>query len=689
MYSVAICTFERPELTISLVSHLASRVHENAEILVVDNSIGKEAYSLIVESVSDRRVTLERSAPPGLSRARNRALDSAKYDVVAFLDDDAKPHESWFKSLLQLTKQEFCLAGGPVFPEWPVTGRPHWLPESLLGAYSVLDLGSKARQLRSHEYALGANMVIHRDAISDLRFSTDLGRVGHSLISGEEVAFQDQLADLGAERIYVPGLAVNHAVPHERVSQAWLRRRMFAQGFSEGRAQLENPKSWAPSLAEALHNEHQSLTVASLFANASGSVEFLRQANILRALAAHSVTSGDSVSSRSQSPSHRAIGAHSHLQSSLPRRKHLLPPTYQSTIRVIDHDRVHGYLFTPLIGREFGVSLLPSDPWPADYRSAEEDWRLVQKIAEADPTTQVVLGSLDQFAYRTEIGELRAWRRSIRNWRAGFVHRILDDPRYLDKLRYLAEEGISILTLSKRIAATLQRNGVSAIPIMHPLTPQAIAMRTIMTRGGIPRDRDEGRELRLGIVGELRNPGAISVAASIITEMESFQRLVLVPIGGATADTLRRLDKVSRAVPTDDQFMRSRTAQSYRALTDDQLLQGVSSLDVALVVRSRSDVECASATLPLLVAAEIPIITDSDSEVADVVLNCGLGVPWRVLRVQPIGIQRRVLAETPSGTAAYLDEASPSNFASRLRNALAQLSISQRPPVAGDHSGRG
>jgi len=81
---------------------------------------------------------------PGLSLARNRALEACdEDDVLAFVDDDAIVFPGWLGALEAAWRdagaRTGCL-GGPILPRFPA-GRPDWLSDALLPALTVLDLG--------------------------------------------------------------------------------------------------------------------------------------------------------------------------------------------------------------------------------------------------------------------------------------------------------------------------------------------------------------------------------------------------------------------------------------------------------------------------------------------------------------------------------------------------------------------
>ncbi|HJR51562.1 MAG TPA: glycosyltransferase family A protein, partial [Gemmatimonadales bacterium] len=96
--SAAICTRDRPELLARALDSLVAQTPEVAEILVVDNApAGDATRALVATRFPSVRYVAE--PVPGLDFARNRALETATREVVAFLDDDAVAAPGWADSL--------------------------------------------------------------------------------------------------------------------------------------------------------------------------------------------------------------------------------------------------------------------------------------------------------------------------------------------------------------------------------------------------------------------------------------------------------------------------------------------------------------------------------------------------------------------------------------------------------------
>jgi glycosyltransferase involved in cell wall biosynthesis len=115
--TVAICTRDRPE---DLRACLASLQRQDGgvdhEILVVDNAPSDERARAVTLQAAGVRYVME--PMPGLTFARNRALREARGDVLAFVDDDARPAHGWLRSGARSFAQMPAIAAccGPMLP---------------------------------------------------------------------------------------------------------------------------------------------------------------------------------------------------------------------------------------------------------------------------------------------------------------------------------------------------------------------------------------------------------------------------------------------------------------------------------------------------------------------------------------------------------------------------------------------
>jgi glycosyltransferase involved in cell wall biosynthesis len=98
--------------------------------VVVDNDRAESARAVVQAAAAASypvRIVYRVEAAQGIARARNRALESAEGDFVAFIDDDECPIEEWL-SLLFTTCMDHGVDGvlGPVKPHFE-SEPPSWI----------------------------------------------------------------------------------------------------------------------------------------------------------------------------------------------------------------------------------------------------------------------------------------------------------------------------------------------------------------------------------------------------------------------------------------------------------------------------------------------------------------------------------------------------------------------------------
>jgi len=96
--SIVICTRNRPALLKKCLEAITHLEPMPDEMIVVDNTSGDKETEAAARKFSARYIL---EPVPGLSRARNRGLAESKSEIVAYLDDDALPTESWLEFLIE------------------------------------------------------------------------------------------------------------------------------------------------------------------------------------------------------------------------------------------------------------------------------------------------------------------------------------------------------------------------------------------------------------------------------------------------------------------------------------------------------------------------------------------------------------------------------------------------------------
>jgi glycosyltransferase involved in cell wall biosynthesis len=97
--TVVICTRDRPVGLRATLASLQRQTDPNFGILVLDNGSSSPESAMVVEDLAIPRSEFLVEPRPGLSRARNRALEAVRTELVAFIDDDEIADPDWMRRL--------------------------------------------------------------------------------------------------------------------------------------------------------------------------------------------------------------------------------------------------------------------------------------------------------------------------------------------------------------------------------------------------------------------------------------------------------------------------------------------------------------------------------------------------------------------------------------------------------------
>jgi len=240
--AVAICSYDRYELLNKCIESVINQDYNKNEyeILIVDNSpknINQDKfYKKFNKATKSTRYLFE--PIPGLSQARNHALNECDSTLIAYIDDDAIAHPNWLTEVwnaYQNFEDSAGIIGGKIDPIWE-SAKPSWLHEKLISHFTVIDWGGSTRIAGENEWLAGANITFKSDFLKKINgFPTNLGRVGKGniLLSNEEISVLEQFVEAGYTKIYAPKAVVDHLVPDERLSQEWIRKRLAWQAVSD------------------------------------------------------------------------------------------------------------------------------------------------------------------------------------------------------------------------------------------------------------------------------------------------------------------------------------------------------------------------------------------------------------------------------------------------------------------------
>ena len=235
--SVCICTYKRTVLLRRLLEELGKQETGGLftfSIVVVDNDHLESARRIVTEflAISPIRITYCVEPRQNIALARNKAIENAGKDFIAFIDDDEFPTEKWLWSLFTL-----CLAHnaagvlGPVRPHFSHPP-PSWIVKGKLAERSTYDTGHVMdwRQSRTGNVLFRKEILVGCGEVFRPQFGT----------GGEDVDFFKRMAKSGYVFIWCNEADVYELVPESRCTRMYHIRRALLRGRNS--LQREGPK---------------------------------------------------------------------------------------------------------------------------------------------------------------------------------------------------------------------------------------------------------------------------------------------------------------------------------------------------------------------------------------------------------------------------------------------------------------
>jgi len=222
--SVVVTVRDQREHLRACLDALSALSYPEYEVVVVDDGstdgTAAMAREYVLEATGPLRVVEVGTAeePLGIGASRNRGVEAAAHDVIAFTDADCRPSAGWLADLVgHLT--HCALVGGRV--------RPHGdaAVDAYEGLHSSLDMGPRPARVdpdSATPYLATANLVGRREVFETIQFP--------DRSVAEDVDLCWRALAQGHEAIYVPSGAVEHAFDPDVRS---LVRRRRSYGGSE------------------------------------------------------------------------------------------------------------------------------------------------------------------------------------------------------------------------------------------------------------------------------------------------------------------------------------------------------------------------------------------------------------------------------------------------------------------------
>ncbi len=226
---VCVCTYKRPNYLKRLLKELQSQKTEERftfSAVIIDNDSELSAKRIVAGISKEASLQIEYYTEPekNIALARNKAVQHATGDFIAFMDDDEFPSENW---LLRLYKSicEYRVDGilGPVKPYFEPEP-PTWVVKSGLCERSSFPTGT---MLQNPKYTRTGNVLFDKRIFKENRdwFNRNFGTSG-----GEDVDFFKRMMAKGYIFNWCNEASVFESVPPERCSRSYFIKRALLRG---------------------------------------------------------------------------------------------------------------------------------------------------------------------------------------------------------------------------------------------------------------------------------------------------------------------------------------------------------------------------------------------------------------------------------------------------------------------------
>lgn len=237
--TVAICTKDRPENLArclgSLLKLQAPETSPRFEVLVVDNAPSDQRTKELVDTLPSVRYVREPKA--GLDFGRNRALQEATGELLAFLDDDVTVDRQWLNGLMEAWSENPDAGGftGLVLP-YELETEAQILFERRGGfrrgfekiRHGQIAPGNPLYPCGAGIFGAGCNMTFRREVLLKLSGFDDALDTGAPLPGGGDLDIFYRVVRAGYPLVYEPQYLVFH---QHRRELAKLRRQYWSWGL--------------------------------------------------------------------------------------------------------------------------------------------------------------------------------------------------------------------------------------------------------------------------------------------------------------------------------------------------------------------------------------------------------------------------------------------------------------------------
>lgn len=224
---LCVCTYKRPELLRQLLSNLEEQQTEGLfdySIVIADNDRAESGRHVVESYARQSKIPIIYDVEPrqNIALARNKTIENAKGDFVAFIDDDEFPLDQW---LLNMYKALICFESdgvlGPVIPYFEMEP-PRWILKGGIFERPTHPSG----HVLDWNYTRTGNALVRRELFKEVPnwFNPVFGK------GGEDQDFFKRRIEEGHVFVWCGEAPVFETVPPDR----WKRRNLVKKAMLRG-----------------------------------------------------------------------------------------------------------------------------------------------------------------------------------------------------------------------------------------------------------------------------------------------------------------------------------------------------------------------------------------------------------------------------------------------------------------------
>jgi glucosyl-dolichyl phosphate glucuronosyltransferase len=260
--TVAICTHNRARLLDDTLQSLATTsrpVDHELEVVVVANCCTDDTAWVIERHRGHLPISAVDEPRIGHSNARNAAVANARGRFIIWTDDDVRVRPDWLTAYERAFRDwpDAKIFGGSILPAFE-HGVPRWLAEAFPlceSAFATRAVGAdEPIDVASGSLPYGANFAIDIGEQRRRPYDPTLGRrPGRWIIGAEEIDVIRDVLQSGAQGRWVRDAVVEHVIPRDRQTLAYLRAYFEGHGYVLGLEEQAGGTA-PPSLARELRD---------------------------------------------------------------------------------------------------------------------------------------------------------------------------------------------------------------------------------------------------------------------------------------------------------------------------------------------------------------------------------------------------------------------------------------------------